>query len=137
MLNTITIMGRLTATPEIKYSTNNKAVTVVTVAVDRGKRDINGQKQTDFITVVMWEGLAEKVCRWVTKGQMITVQGRLQSREWQNRDGSNRRAWEVIAEKVYFVAEGKRSETSKIYDPENCSVPADFQELADGDDVPF
>lgn len=139
MLNQILLQGRLTAAPEIKYSTNGKAVTAVTLAVERDRVDVNGQRQTDFVTVVMWEGLAERVGRWTTKGQLLTVQGRLQSRIWTNMDGSNRRAWEVVAERVYFIGNARKatSELETCQDQKPLSCVDAFQELADGDDVPF
>lgn len=103
MLNTITIQGRLTRDPELRYTQNNTPVTSFTVACERDF----GEKQTDFIDCVAWRQTAEFVNKYFAKGSMAVVSGRLQSRSWQDRDGVKRVSWEINAEHVYF-GESKR-----------------------------
>ncbi len=109
MLNHITIMGRLTRDPELRRTGSGIAVASFTVAVDRdfGGRD-GGEKETDFIDCVAWRQTGEFVSKYFTKGSMIVVSGRLQIRNWNDKDGNKRRSAEVVADNVYF-GESKRS----------------------------
>lgn len=109
MLNHITIMGRLTRDPELRYTQSQIPVASFSLAVDRdfGGRD-GGERQTDFIDIVAWRSTAEFVSKYFTKGSMAVVSGRLQIRDWTDRDGNKRRSAEVVAENVYF-GESKRS----------------------------
>ena len=103
MLNHITIMGRLTRDPEIRYTQSQIPVASFTVAVDRdfGGRD-GAEKQTDFIDCTAWRSTAEFIGKYFTKGRMIVVSGRLQSRKWETKEGEKRTSWEVVADNVYF-----------------------------------
>ena len=136
MLNRVIIQGRLTATPELKYTANGKAVTAVNVAVERDKADANGQKQTDFITCVIWGGLAEFVGKWFAKGQMITVEGRMQGRIWQDKDGNNRKTWEIVANAAYFCGNAPEEKPKQSGREPTYNI-GDFEPLSDSDDVPF
>ena len=109
MLNHITIMGRLTRDPELRRTGSGIAVASFTVAVDRdfGGRD-GGERETDFIDCVAWRQTGEFVSKYFTKGSMIVVSGRLQIRNWNDKDGNKRRSAEVVADNVYF-GESKRS----------------------------
>ena len=113
MLNHITIMGRLTRDPELRRTGSGVAVASFTVAVDRdfGGRD-GGERETDFIDCVAWRQTGEFVSKYFTKGSMIVVSGRLQIRNWNDKDGNKRRSAEVVADNVYF-GESKRSAESK------------------------
>lgn len=102
MLNSIIIMGRLVADPELRSTTSNIPVCSFTVAVDRDFQRSGEEKQTDFIDVVAWRSQAEFVSRYFSKGRMIVVQGSLQSRKWQDKDGNKRVSWEIQADKVHF-----------------------------------
>ncbi len=108
MLNHITIMGRLTRDPELRYTQSQTPVASFTLAVDRdfGSRD-GGERQTDFIDCVAWRQTGEFVSKYFSKGSMAVVSGRLQIRDWTDRDGNKRRSAEVVAENVYF-GESKR-----------------------------
>lgn len=112
MLNHITIMGRLTRDPELRRTGSGVAVASFTVAVDRdfGGRD-GGERETDFIDCVAWRQTGEFVSKYFTKGSMIVVSGRLQIRNWNDKDGNKRRSAEVVADNVYF-GESKRSAES-------------------------
>ena len=102
MLNKIIIMGRLTRDPELRRTASSTAVAGFTLAVDRDFKSQNGEKSTDFIDVVAWRNTAEFVAKYFTKGRMAVVEGRLQIRDWKDKDGNNRRSAEVVAENVYF-----------------------------------
>ena len=113
MLNHIVIMGRLTRDPELRYTASQVPVATFTVAVDRDfqSRD-GGDRQTDFITCVAWRQTAEFVNKYFHKGSMVIVSGRLQIRQYQDREGNNRTAAEVVADNVYF-GESKRDSESR------------------------
>ena len=102
MLNKIFIMGRLTRDPELRRTQSGTAVTSFSLAVDRDFKSQSGEKETDFIDIVAWRGTAEFVSKYFTKGRMAVVEGRLQIRDWTDRDGGKRRSAEVIADNVYF-----------------------------------
>ena len=103
MLNHITIMGRLTRDPELRRTGSGIAVASFTLAVDRdfSPKD-GGERETDFIDCVAWRQTGEFVSKYFTKGRMAVVSGRLQLRNWHDKDGNKRRSAEVVAENVYF-----------------------------------
>ena len=115
MLNHITLMGRLTRDPELRYTASQIPVASFSLAVDRdfAGRD-GGERQTDFIDIVAWRHTADFVSKYFTKGSMAVVSGRLQIRDWTDRDGNKRRSAEVVAENVYF-GESKRSREDSGY----------------------
>ena len=103
MLNHIVLMGRLTRDPELRYTGSNIPVASFSVAVDRDfGRGENGEKQTDFINCVAWRSTGEFVSKYFTKGRMAVVSGRLQIRDWTDREGGKRRSAEVVVDNVYF-----------------------------------
>jgi len=103
MLNHIVLMGRLTRDPELRYTGSNIPVATFRIAVDRdfGKGE-NGERATDFIDIVAWRQTGEFVSKYFTKGSMAVVSGRLQMRDWTDRDGNKRTSAEVVADNVYF-----------------------------------
>ena len=115
MLNHIVIMGRLTKDPELRTTQSGVSVTSFTLAVDRDfKNKDSGEKSTDFIDVVAWRQTAEFVCKYFSKGRMAVAEGRLQIRDWKDRDGNNRRSAEVVADNVYF-GDSKRDSGGDSY----------------------
>ena len=102
MLNKIILMGRLTRDPELRRTGPGTAVTSFTLACDRDFKSQNGEKEVDFIDVVAWRSTAEFVSKYFSKGRMAIVEGRLQMRDWTDKDGGKRRSWEVVADNVYF-----------------------------------
>ena len=102
MLNVAVIMGRLVADPELRHTSGDIAVTSFTVAVDRSYVKAGTDRQADFIDVVAWRQTAEFVSRYFTKGRMAVVEGRLQIRDWTDKEGGKRRSAEVIADNIYF-----------------------------------
>lgn len=142
-LNHVCLQGRLTNTPELRHTQQGTAVTSVTLAVDRDFKGPSGEKETDFIPVVAWRNTAEFLSKYFTKGRMAVVEGRLQLRDWTDKEGNKRRAAEVVADSVYF-GDSKREGDSKApvhAGPAGYGVPAGgdaFAELDDDDgDLPF
>lgn len=137
MLNHITIMGRLTRDPEIRYTQSQTPVTSFTLAVDRdfGGRD-GGEKQTDFIDCVAWRQTAEFVSKYFTKGSMAVVTGKLYSRKWTDKDGNKRTAWEAQVDNIYF-ADSKKP-TSEASEPvTGYEYGAEFPEFDDDSELPY
>ena len=114
MLNKIFLMGRLTRDPELRRTQSGTAVTSFSLAVDRDFKSQSGEKETDFIDVVAWRSTAEFVAKYFTKGRMAVVEGRLQIREWKDKDGNNRRSAEVVADNIYF-GDSKRDGAGSDY----------------------
>ena len=110
MLNVVAIMGRLVADPQLRQTTTGKNVASFRVACDRGRKDANGQSQADFLDVVAWDRSAEFVCRYFQKGSLIVVDGRLQTRTYQDKNGNNRTAVEIVANNINFA--GPKSSNS-------------------------
>lgn len=116
MLNHIVLMGRLTRDPELRYTGSNVPVASFSIAVDRDfGRGENGEKQTDFINVSAWRQTGEFVSKYFTKGSMIVVSGRLQIRDYTDRDGNRRTAAEVVADNVYFGESKRGNEGTSNY----------------------
>ncbi len=148
MLNHITIMGRLTRDPELRRTGSGIAVASFTVAVDRdfGGRE-GGDRETDFIDCVAWRQTGEFVSKYFTKGSMAVVSGRLQIRNWTDKEGNKRRSAEVVADNVYFGESKRQSEGGSYAAPAapafgGYSAPAvpasDFAMLDDDDaQLPF
>lgn len=136
MLNHITIMGRLTATPELKTTPGGSSVTRFTLAVERDfKNKETGERAVDFIDCIAWRGTAEFVTRFFAKGRMAAVAGRLQIRDYTDNDGNKRRVAEVVAENVYFADSNTSANAGQqpAYPP-----PApQYEELNDDEDLPF
>lgn len=123
MLNKVVLMGRLTRDPELKHTQSNTSVTSFSLAVDRSFTRQGEERQTDFIDVVAWRSTAEFVTRYFRKGQLVAVSGRLQTRKWQDNQGNNRTAYEVVADEVFFAESRRDSSGGSDYQP---SAPASF-----------
>lgn len=139
MLNHVTIMGRLTRDPELRHTQSGTAVTSFTLAVDRDFKDKNsGEAVTDWISCTAWKGTAEFVSRYFQKGRMAVVDGRLQTRSYQDRDGNKRTAVEVVSDHVYFGdSKKKESEGNAPEDELPDTEGQKFAELDDSSDSPF
>lgn len=127
MLNRITIMGRLAKDPELRRTNDGTPVTSFTLAVDRDFKGQNGEKETDWIDVVAWRNTAEFVSKYFSKGRMAVVEGRLQIRNWTDKDGNKRKSAEVIADNVYFGDSKMASASTEV----------GYTEIEDDDDWPF
>ena len=122
MLNRIILMGRLTRDPELRRTGSGTAVTSFSLAVDRDFKSQSGEKETDFIDIVAWRNTAEFVSKYFTKGRMAVVEGRLQIRDWTDKDGGKRRSAEVVADNVYF-RDSKRDGGDNSATTRLCSRP--------------
>lgn len=129
MLNQVTLMGRLTRDPELKYTPSEKPVTSFTLAVDRDGKDAG----VDFLDCVAWEANATLVDRFFKKGNLMIVRGRLRIKEWMGKDETKKRAPEIVVERVYFVE--KKSESNRPVD----AIPSSFTDIDDEEDgeLPF
>lgn len=130
MLNNIVIMGRLTRDPELRRTQTGVAVASFTLACERDFAAQGETRETDFIDIVAWRYTAEFVEKYFSKGQMAIVSGRLQIRNWQDKEGNKRRSAEILADHVYF-GEAKRDKTTQgepQYDPQG-----GFSEIEDTD----
>jgi single-strand DNA-binding protein len=132
MLNKIFIMGRLTRDPELRRTQNGTAVTSFSLAVDRDFKSQSGEKETDFIDVVVWRNTAEFVSKYFSKGRMAVVEGRLQIRDWTDKDGNKRRSAEIVADSVYF-GDSKRDGGDTV----QSEPQGGFSEIEDDGDLPF
>lgn len=115
MLNHIVIMGRLTRDPELRRTGSGIAVASFTVAVDRDFSSKDNEKETDFIDCVAWRNTGEFVSKYFTKGRMIVVNGRLQIRQWTDKNGNKRRTAEVVADSCYFGDSKRDSDSGNSY----------------------
>lgn len=145
MLNTAAIQGRLTADPELRHTNSDIAVTSICVAVDRDYCKKGEDRQADFINVVAWRNTAEFISKYFHKGDMIIIQGSIQTRKWQDDNGNNRYATEVVAVSANFCG-SKKDSTNIDVSPNEPSRPAtpvstgnntDFVEIDGDDDLPF
>lgn len=127
MLNEGIIMGRLVRDPELRRTTQNTAVASFTVACDRDFASGGAVKETDFIDIVAWDKKAEFICKHFTKGKMIVVCGRIQTRTWEDRDGNKRKNTEIVAQDVYF---GESKGESK-------PAHREFSPVEDDEGLPF
>ena len=138
MLNKIFIMGRLTRDPELRRTQSGTAVTSFSLAVDRDFKSQSGEKETDFIDVVAWRSTAEFVAKYFTKGRMAVVEGRLQIRDWTDREGGKRRSAEVIADNVYFGDSKPKEDGAPSADADFGAPPSGFTpDFGDDGNMPF
>lgn len=143
MLNSIVVMGRLTRDPELRYTQSQTPVASFTLAVERDFADKQtGERATDFIDCVAWRSSGEFVSKYFQKGSMAVVSGRLQMREWTDRDGNKRTSAEVVVVNIYFGESKRRGDTPSPSTPAfNYAAPSGstFQDLNDEDDgdLPF
>lgn len=105
-------MGRLVANPELRHTQNGLSVTSFTLAVDRSYARAGEEKVTDFIDIVAWRSSADFAAKWFSKGQLVAVDGSLQTRTYQDKNGINRKVYEVVADKLHFAERKKDSYTS-------------------------
>ena len=103
MINNVTLTGRLTRDPELRYTPSNKAVATATIAVDRSRKDENGERQADFINLVIWNKQAEALANYVKKGHMIGVEGSIQTRNYENQQGQRVYVTEVVVRSFTFL----------------------------------
>lgn len=137
-LNIAVIMGRLTATPELKTTPTGTTVTSFSLAVDRNYQPKGEEKKVDFIDVVAWRNTAEFICKYFQKGSMIAIQGEIQTRTFKDKDGNNRKVTEILASNVSFCGSKTESSTTQnttqpTFTPENAS----FEVISSDEELPF
>jgi len=123
MLNYIVMMGRLTQNPELRRTQAGDAVCSFRIACDRDYKDKSGNRETDFVDVVAWRGLAETVAKYFAKGRTAIVEGRLQIRPWTDKDGNKRYATEILAEHVRFADSKPKADSNGSNEPPEDWVP--------------
>lgn len=134
MVNCAVIMGRLVADPELRTTGSGVSVTSFSVAVDRRYANQNEERQADFIDVTAWRQTAEFVCKYFRKGSMIAVQGSIQTRMYEDKDGNKRKAVEILADNVSFC--GSKSESKPSPETNVQTSESDFKEIPE-DNLPF
>lgn len=102
-MNKVCLIGRLTTKPELRYTTTNIATTRFSVAINRQFKDAGGERKADFIPVQCWRKQAENICNYLNKGSLVSIEGRLQTEKYTDKDGINRNAWVVVADNVTFL----------------------------------
>jgi len=142
MYNKIILIGRLTRDPELRYTTSGHPVANFTLAVDRPFKTAQGERQADFIDVAAWRKLAEVVAQYVSKGQMLTVEGRLEIRSYDGNDGTRRKAATVVADGIRLFPKSMNGQgASKAADdgraPETETASETAQDEPEPEDVPF
>lgn len=123
MINNVTLMGRLVSDPELKKTPAGVSVTSFRIAVDRGYVSKDGQRQADFPTIVAWRNTAEFICKYFKKGNMLALQGQIQTRAYKTADGQNRVATEILAEKASFTGEKPSGLTTSQTAPQQAATP--------------
>ena len=139
MLNSVCLMGRLTADPELKSTQSGVSVCNFRIAVDRTYTPKDQEKQTDFINIVTWRSTAEFVSRYFRKGQLVAVQGSIQTSQYTDRDGNKRTAFDVVADNVFFAekkAESGETKQGAGYD-HSPDIQGDFEEIISPDELPL
>lgn len=129
-LNRIILIGRLTRDPELKYTSNGTAVAKFTLAVDR---KFSKEKETDFIDVIVWRGLAENVANYLRKGRLAAAEGRLQIRTYEDKEGNKRKAVEVVADDVRFLDKAPENTAKAASGKAASAEPAE----EDYEEIPF
>jgi single-strand DNA-binding protein len=136
MFNLVVLTGRLTADPELKTTANGIPVTTFSIAVDRRYRS-GEERQTDFINIVAWRQSAEFITKYFKKGNLIGIEGSIQTRRYQDKNGNNRTAFEVVTNNVQFVESKRDSVAGEPASFSNADIN-DFADLGDSDDdLPF
>lgn len=139
MINNVTLMGRITAIPELKRTQSGTSVTSFNIAVDRNYQKQGEEKKTDFITCVAWRNTADFITKWFGKGDMIAVTGEIQTRNYEDKNGNKRTAVEVLVNQASFCG-GKNNSGKGDTNAKNDAPAAsntDYEEIYDDDELPF
>ena len=144
-MNKVILMGRLTADPELKTTPSGVSVASFGIAVDRKYAKQGEERQTDFINIVCWRQKAEFVCKYFVKGQLIALEGSIQTRQYQDKNGNKRTAFEVVADNVYFTGDKRGAGAQTVDKPNDTALPptqgypvnSGFEDISCDDDLPF
>lgn len=139
MLNHITLMGRLTHTPELKHTASGTAYVNCSLAVERDFKDkTSGEKVTDFIDILAWSHTAEFICNYFAKGRMMVVSGRIQTDSYTDKNGNKRKSTKVVADNVYFGDSKRNGDSTAESKPSDNAYAADYNAITEDDDeLPF
>lgn len=154
MLNVVALMGRLVADPELRKTTTGVSTTTFTIACDRNYVKPGTERQTDFIDIVAWRGTAEFASKYFRKGQLMAVNGSLQTRTYEDKEGKKRKVFEVVADNLHFAdSKGAAPSGGQSYGYDQPAMPAraleqepasyaagepdDFAIIDDSEDLPF
>lgn len=132
-MNRVMLIGRLTAKPELRYTSSNIPFARFSVAVNRTFSNSQGQRETDFINVVVWRKQAENVCNFLDKGSLVSVEGRLQTGSYDDKDGNKRYSMDVVGDSVQFL-ESKSQAQNRLNNNDNVS-PYDYQDNNYNNDI--
>lgn len=131
-MNRVCLIGRLTSKPELRYTTSNIACTNITVAIDRNYGE---DKKTDFINIVVWRKQAENVCKYLDKGSLVAIEGRLQQSSWEDKDGNRRYKLDVVADNILFINTKQKDTKPVVEEKKKEEDPfADFSQQISIDD---
>jgi single-strand DNA-binding protein len=139
MLNRVILTGRLTKDLELKRTGSGNAVTTFSLAVDRNFKGQNGDKETDFFECVAWKQSAEYLCQYAGKGRLLAIEGRLQTRSWQDQSGNNRKTVEIVDDRAEILDSKKDSYAERNEEPNIPAAPISFAEIKENleDMLPF
>lgn len=140
MMNVICLQGRMVRDPELKQTNSGVAVANFTVAVQRNMKSQNGERESDFIDIVCWRHTAEFVSKYISKGDLVCLNGTLQTRNYEDKNGNKRKAYEVVADNVHFGGDKSRETTSNDAVQTEIAVPDakdGYVEVDLSDDLPF
>lgn len=139
MLNVVALMGRLTADPELRTTPAGVSVTSFTIAVDRSFVKQGEERQADFINCVAWRGAADFIAKYFQKGSLIAIDGKIQTRRYQDKDGHNRTAFEVVVDNAHFAGSKEKAEkpAQSTYSAPEQPAYDDFATIDDAEDLPF
>jgi single-strand DNA-binding protein len=146
MLNSVALMGRIVANPELKQTSSGVSVTSFRIACDRSYCKAGQERQTDWIDCIAWRTNAEFICKWFEKGQLIAIQGELQTRSYTDKDGNKRKAVEVVVSQANFCSKKDDTGNKNTYQPKpkeqekpdiSADDTGDFEETPSDGDLPF
>lgn len=131
-MNRVCLIGRLTTKPELKYTGANVPFTRFSIAVDRTFSNAQGQRETDFINIIVWRKQAENVCQYLDKGSLVSIDGRIQTGSFNDKDGNKRYTTDIVADNVQFL-ESKGKAQARMQNEE--ASPYDYQNVAPTNDI--
>ena len=125
-MNRVCLVGRITAKPELRYTNSNIPFTRFSVAVNRTFSNAQGEREADFINIVVWRRQAENVCNYLDKGSQVSIEGRIQTGSYTDKDGNKRSSFEVVADSVQFLDSKRQNNSSE-------ATPYDYQDAPSND----
>lgn len=125
-MNRVELVGRLTAKPELRYTNSNLPYARFSVAINRTFNNAQGERETDFINIIVWRKQAENVCNFLDKGSLVSIEGRLQTGNYTDKDGNKRYSMDVVADSVQFL-ESKAQSQARTQNSSNEPSPYDYQ----------